>query len=551
MPYASIDELPPTVKDNLPKGAQEIFMAAFNSANDQGKDEETCNKIAWAAVGQKYEKKDDAWVLKAAAGTMTHDDMIARRETLEAAVSIRVHSIPVAFEATPGSPADPEQPKVSEGMEGFRNNVYNAILARGWNVWDNPAAAHDFIMMELFDSSVIVQDTMDSKFYRIPITVGADGEIILGEPEEYDITFTPASDESTPANDETTVATGLSRLRTERRDLDLSAVPDEKNVYRILICNSGFAKRYTKHGQLYMPPETLVDAVKAGRFDAGRCFWEHPNENRDETGEPKRARLVFAYIVPKSAEAVANLAGGIDVYGKVKVISTAMGQDLKVILDEQIALGVPLIENSIFSQNVTMSRGEMEGRPALICQKINERVDVDFVDQAAFPRSSVKARLAASAQLHPTKGSLTMDEKQELDRLRKRVGELEGSITTLTASADTEKKRADRLELAAAVEKDLGESGLPEDDQALVKPILMAIADPDLRKAQLELSKRAFWGKAKRGPVPGASGTDTGKSTPNDLRADVQDQVNRAAKVAGIKPEFLAAAQATVVGVKD
>jgi len=549
MPYASISELPPPVKDNLPKAAQEIFMAAFNSAHDQEKDEETCNKIAWAAVGAKYEKKDDKWVLKAEANAMTQDEMIARREKIEAAVNVAVHSIPVAFEATPGSPADPEEPKASEGMEAFRNQVYNAILARGWNVWDNPAAQHDFIITELFDSSVIVQDTMNSKFYRLLITVGANGEVVLGEPEEYDITFTPAADGTSPP-EETTIATEVSRLRTERRDLALSAVAEEKNVYRILICNSGFARRYSKHGQLYMPPETLVDAVKAGRFDAGRCFWEHPNENRDETGEPKRARLVFAYIMPKSAEVVPNLAGGVDVFGKVKVISTAMGQDLKAILDEQIELGVALVENSIFSQNVTMSRGEMDGRSALICQKINERIDVDFVDQAAFPRSSVKARLAASAQLHPTKGSLTMDEKQELEKLRKRVSELETSITTLTANADTDKKRADRLELAAAVDKEVADSGLPPDDQALVKPILMAIADPDLRKAQLELSKRAFWGKAKRGPVAGASGTDAGTGTPNELRADVQDMVNRAAKTAGIKPEVLAKAQAEVVGLK-
>lgn len=35
MPYDKLSDLPPAVKDNLPKHAQEIFQAAFNSASKQ------------------------------------------------------------------------------------------------------------------------------------------------------------------------------------------------------------------------------------------------------------------------------------------------------------------------------------------------------------------------------------------------------------------------------------------------------------------------------------------------------------------------------------
>lgn len=35
MPYKQIADLPDSVKDNLPKHAQEIFRAAFNSAEQQ------------------------------------------------------------------------------------------------------------------------------------------------------------------------------------------------------------------------------------------------------------------------------------------------------------------------------------------------------------------------------------------------------------------------------------------------------------------------------------------------------------------------------------
>jgi len=34
MPYGRLEDLPDSVKDNLPKHAQEIYRAAFNSAWD-------------------------------------------------------------------------------------------------------------------------------------------------------------------------------------------------------------------------------------------------------------------------------------------------------------------------------------------------------------------------------------------------------------------------------------------------------------------------------------------------------------------------------------
>ena len=75
MPYHSVAELPDSVKDNLPKHAQEIYKEAYNSAWDEYKDaadrrgdasrEETAHRVAWAAVKQKYEKNDDGkWVSK-------------------------------------------------------------------------------------------------------------------------------------------------------------------------------------------------------------------------------------------------------------------------------------------------------------------------------------------------------------------------------------------------------------------------------------------------------------------------------------------------------
>ncbi|HEX5688956.1 MAG TPA: ChaB family protein [Roseiflexaceae bacterium] len=66
MPYSTLDDLPKSVRDHLPKHAQEIYHAAFNSAWEQydrpqerreGRSrEETAHAVAWSAVEQKYRK---------------------------------------------------------------------------------------------------------------------------------------------------------------------------------------------------------------------------------------------------------------------------------------------------------------------------------------------------------------------------------------------------------------------------------------------------------------------------------------------------------------
>ncbi len=73
MPYDRLSDLPDSVRDSLPKHAQEIYQAAYNSAWDQYKDEddrrgdasreEVSHKVAWAAVKKEYQKNDKGdWV---------------------------------------------------------------------------------------------------------------------------------------------------------------------------------------------------------------------------------------------------------------------------------------------------------------------------------------------------------------------------------------------------------------------------------------------------------------------------------------------------------
>jgi cation transport regulator len=72
MPYSHINELPDSVRNVLPKHAQDIYKEAFNNAYQEYKDpderrdnagrEEVAHKVAWSAVKKTYEKgSDDNW----------------------------------------------------------------------------------------------------------------------------------------------------------------------------------------------------------------------------------------------------------------------------------------------------------------------------------------------------------------------------------------------------------------------------------------------------------------------------------------------------------
>lgn len=65
MPYEELDDLPDSVKRNLPKHAREIYRAAYNSAEEQYDEEDRRHRVGWSAVEQKYEKNEEGkWVEK-------------------------------------------------------------------------------------------------------------------------------------------------------------------------------------------------------------------------------------------------------------------------------------------------------------------------------------------------------------------------------------------------------------------------------------------------------------------------------------------------------
>ena len=69
MPYASIEDLPLSIRAHLPEHAQEIYVSAFNHAWLEYRDrepaqvEETAHRVAWSAG--KYQKSGSHWIERA------------------------------------------------------------------------------------------------------------------------------------------------------------------------------------------------------------------------------------------------------------------------------------------------------------------------------------------------------------------------------------------------------------------------------------------------------------------------------------------------------
>jgi cation transport regulator len=67
MPYQKLDDLPDSIKNNLPSHAQEIYRAAFNNAwKEYSHDETRSHQVAWSAVKKKYRKDSTSgkWDIK-------------------------------------------------------------------------------------------------------------------------------------------------------------------------------------------------------------------------------------------------------------------------------------------------------------------------------------------------------------------------------------------------------------------------------------------------------------------------------------------------------
>lgn len=66
MPYASREDLPPSLQRRPPIHAQDIYFNVFNSAWEsyrrRADREAVAHRVAWSAVKRLYRREGEAWV---------------------------------------------------------------------------------------------------------------------------------------------------------------------------------------------------------------------------------------------------------------------------------------------------------------------------------------------------------------------------------------------------------------------------------------------------------------------------------------------------------
>lgn len=144
MPY-TIDNPPDRISE-LPKHAQEIWIAAYNSAFEQyDGDEAKANATAWSAVKNKYEQRDGKWVAKE-----SKEEKMPKTAAKEAEMS----------------------------MEDKRNLLQSALeekIPSGDRAM--PVGAW---ICDVYDTELVYRQ--DGAEYKVPYVIDTEGKVTLGEP---------------------------------------------------------------------------------------------------------------------------------------------------------------------------------------------------------------------------------------------------------------------------------------------------------------------------------------------------------------------------------
>ena len=60
MPEKQLDEFPTQdIREQLLEGSEQIFVAAYNSARENGMSQDAATQVAWTSVKQGYEQQGD------------------------------------------------------------------------------------------------------------------------------------------------------------------------------------------------------------------------------------------------------------------------------------------------------------------------------------------------------------------------------------------------------------------------------------------------------------------------------------------------------------
>uniref|UniRef100_A0A6M3MEB9 Uncharacterized protein n=2 Tax=viral metagenome TaxID=1070528 RepID=A0A6M3MEB9_9ZZZZ len=497
MPYRSVAELPPAVKD-LPTHAKEIYMAAFNAAFEQYKDrgeqrEALAHGTAWAAVKTKYKKNDDGnWVAKEAKVDEIKDkhaeilQEYGRRNAVKDAA--RIHKIIELLQElldTDEETRDAEKvKKVVKEADACLLLVKEQAVVKTEDGAKYPIEAFVYApdSEKPSDWKLRIWEDLTKKVTKKQLTAAA----------QY---LTPGGYKGQRVDiPKEGLAMVKRKLRTAFRKLEVAdedipkwvqeaetrtVLSDYVSLSEATVTGKGIATvvvikpGLNSSGERYYPPEVL--ARDFSLFEGVKMYADHPT-SEEEKERPERS--IKDWVATLKNVHVDKTG---QIIGEAVVVEPWMQAKLAALRDKNMLQEMGISINAVG----TASKGEIEGAKTNVIERIVRVRSVDFVtepgaggevrmyeaeDADLISLETLKERrpdLVKAIEVE-VKAGIIKEVKKTME-LEEKVKELETGIETLTKERDelkakiSEAEKATRIaEAKSVIDEAISKSELPE-----------------------------------------------------------------------------------------
>jgi len=481
MPYPTLDSLPDWVKE-MPKHAQEIYQAAWNSAFEQYKDEGKAAATAITAVKTKYEQDAEGkWV--------------SSHKTKEAtSMNVIAEIIQEAYKR--GKTNDPKVQKLVLLTEPTETDLVEANSVLTWLKEQELEKTEDGVAYPKAAFAYTPSDNVSE--WKLRLWEGLQQKVTRKQLGAATAALSPGGFRGQKVDiPPTDLPTVKRTIRAEYRKLDVAdediprwvkeaetrllvdnytslseAEVGVKGIARVIVVAPGWGNPADNN---YYPAEMLARDYKV--FEGMKMYADHQTEEEEKERPEGSVRQWVASLKNVRFEE------GVGVVGDAVIIEPWLQAKLALLRDKKLLNEMGI---SIRAAGVGV-KGKMDGREGNIIERITRARSVDFVTEAGAggavtlyeAKSEYDIDIVSLESLRDRRPDLVktietevkaimFKEVKQMQELEARVKELETNIEILTKERDdlkgkiTEAEKAQRkAEAKSAIDEAISKSELP------------------------------------------------------------------------------------------
>lgn len=476
MPYPTLDSLPDWVKA-MPKHAQEIYQAAWNSAFEQYKDEGKAAATAITAVKTKYKKNEQGdWVTKEAKVIdnlkIKYAEIIQEAGRRNKAEDAKVK----AFIAGCTTLLADETPQDGQG-EALIEDA-DGILA--WLKEQASFKTEDGVKYPA-EAFAYVPDPEKPSEWKLRLWEDPEKKVTRAQLGRAAAALSPGGFRGQKVEIPSADLPAVKRkIRAEYRKLDvadedipkwvketetrelirhyspLTEAKFDKGRATVIVIKPGF----NSNGDRYYPAETLKRDYKM--FEGMKMYADHPTEAEEDARPERSIKDWVATLTSVTCD-----EGGV-ITGVAEIVEPWLMQKLASLRDKKMLSEMGISINAVGSA----SKATIDGKETLVIEKFVSCRSVDFVtepgaggvvtfyesdrshdiDLIDLPVLKEKRPDLVKAIESNVRAEITKEVKKAMEN-EDRIKELEGQILTLTKERDDLKEAATKAEKETAKAK--------------------------------------------------------------------------------------------------